>query len=456
MELKPRVKMKEKDPAERKHDFAPYLAGYTAEEASAEASRCFKCKNPRCSGACPIHNDIPSVMKAVEEKDYAVAYEILCRNTVLPAVCGTVCPHEDQCEGACINGIRGDAVAIGSIERFVAEWAEQNGLTKAERRVPNGKKAVCVGAGPASIACAEVLAKYGWDVTILEKESYFGGVLAWGIPSYRLRREAIKDKKRLLESLGVKIVYNTKVTDLQELRKQYDTVFLGTGATISNKMRVPGEDLEGVFHAPDYLSAVNLSPLDENYRRHFDKSGKNVLVVGGGNVAMDAARDAVRLPQTEKVRIVYRRSEEEMPACRAELNDAQAEGIEFLTLRNPVEFIGENGHVKQAVCAVMKLGEPDASGRRRPLETEERIVIDTDTVVLALGFSNDPEIAKANEGLDADKWGCFTVDENYKTSYDNVYAGGDAQSGASTVVKAMKAGITAARHMEQRRKNNEF
>lgn len=456
MERKGRTEMNVLPADVRKNNFDLIMKGYTADEAVQEASRCFNCRNPRCSAACPVHNEIPAFMKAASQKDFEEAYRILCRNTVFPAICGTVCPHEDQCEGSCISGLKGEPLAIGSVERFIAEWAQEQGLTKPEKPEPNGKCAVCVGAGPASMACAEVLARSGWAVTILEKEDYFGGVLSWGIPSYRLARKTIQDKKELLEYLGVKIQYGIKVTSLEELRKSYDMVFLGTGAALSNAMRVPGEDLEGVFAAPDYLSAINLSPLYEDGRRHFDASGKRVLVVGGGNVAMDAARDAVRLPQTEKVCIVYRRSEQEMPACEAELNDAKEEGIEFRTLVNPVRFIGENGHVTAAECAVMTLGEPDSSGRRRPVQTDERFTIDVDTVVLALGFSNDPSIAAANEGLDADKWGCFKVDENFRTSCDNVYAGGDAQTGASTVVKAMKAGIAAARDMEQRRLRKEI
>lgn len=456
MERKGRIRPAEVPAEIRKNNFEPFLSVYTEEEAVSEASRCFKCPKPRCSEGCPIHNRIPEVMKAVESRDFAKAYAVLSDNTVFPAICGTVCPHEDQCEGSCISGIKGEPLAIGSVERFVAEWAEENGLTVCERPQPNGKKAVCIGAGPASMACAEVLAGKGWEVTILEKEDFFGGVLAWGIPSYRLARKTIEAKQKLLESLGVRIQYNTKAVSLDQLRKDYDAVFLGTGATVSNVMRIPGEDLEGVYPAPVYLSAINLSPVKEDGRRHFEGSGKKVLVVGGGNVAMDAARDAVRLPQSEEVHIVYRRSEQEMPACTAELNDAKAEGVQFHTLVNPVEFIGENGHVRQAVCAIMTLGEPDASGRRRPVQTDERITIDVDTVVLALGFSNDPEIAEANEGLETDKWGCFKVDENYHTSYDNVWAGGDCESGASTVVKAMKAGITAAKDIENQRQKKEI
>ena len=320
MERSPRTKMAEVAAEVRKNNFDKFLLGYTKEEAVTEAKRCFNCVNARCRKACPIHNEIPDVMEAVANEDFALAYQLLCENTVLPAICGTVCPHEDQCEGSCINGINGEAVAIGSVERFVAEWAEEQGLTKAGKAVPNGKKAVCVGAGPASMSCAEVLAKKGWKVTILEKEDYFGGVLAWGIPSYRLGRETIEAKKTLLESLGVEIKYSQKVTDLSVLRKEYDAVFLGVGAPISNAMNIPGEDLEGVYPAPVYLSSINLSPVESDGRRHFEGSGKKVLVVGGGNVAMDAARDAVRLPQTEKVYIVYRRSEEEMPACKREWN----------------------------------------------------------------------------------------------------------------------------------------
>lgn len=443
MERQPRTEMQTVAPEIRKNNFNMFLLGYTKEEAVAEAKRCFNCKNAKCSQDCPIHNYIPDFMEAVANENFAKAYEIISEKSCMPEICGTVCPHEDQCEGACINGIKGEPVAIGSVERFVAEWAAENGLTKVEKPLSNGKSVACVGAGPASMACAEVLARRGYAVTIYEKYDYIGGILAWGIPSYRLDRKAIQNKVETLEGLGVEFKFNQNITNIDKLRKEHDAVFLGIGAPNSNPMGIPGEDLQGVYPADEFLSKINFAPMDEKGRRHFDGCGKKVLICGGGNVAMDAARDAVRLEQVEKVTIVYRRSEAEMPACNEELKHAKEEGIEFLTLTNPVEFVGDNGKLAQAICAVMELGEPDASGRRRPVETDKRIMLDIDTAVLALGFSNDPTIGNATADLEADKWGCFSVNEKNATTADNVYAGGDGVTGASTAVKAMQAGINA-------------
>ena len=441
----PRVQMETVDPDIRNKNFDKFLLGFTKEQVMEEASRCLGCKVPKCKEGCPIHNNIPEFIAAAKEGDFAKAYELISEKSNLSEICGTVCPHEDQCEGHCIRGIKSEPLAIGGIERFISQWARENGLTRVKASAPTGKRVVCVGAGPATMACALILAQAGHKVTVLEEKEYIGGVLAWGIPSYRLGREVIEDKIEALKGLGVEFRFNKRVTDVLALSREYDAVFLGIGATVPTKMGIPGEDLEGVFLAPDFLSKINLAPVEADGRRHFDKCGKNVLVVGGGNVAMDAARDAVRLAQVEHVYIVYRRTEAEMPAAEEELRHAKEEGVEFLTLRNPVEFKGENGKLTQAVCAVMELGEPDASGRRRPVETEGRITLDVDTAVLALGFNNDKEISSSNEGLDADKWGCFTVDEDYRTSIPNVYAGGDAVTGASVVVKAMHAGMTAAK-----------
>ncbi len=449
MEKTPRTPMKTVEAEIRKNNFEKSLLGYTKEEAVKEANRCFNCARPRCKEACPIHNYIPDFMEAVAEENFAAAYEIISEKSCMPEICGTVCPHEDQCEGSCIQGIKGEPVAIGSVERFVAEWAAENGLTNKKKPSSNGMKVACIGAGPASFACAEKLAEKGYDVTIYEKYDYVGGILAWGIPSYRLDRKAIENKVNTLKGLGVEFKFNENITSLDKLRSEYDAVFIGIGAPNSNAMNIPGEDLKGVFAADDFLTKINLSPIEADGRRHFEGCGKRVLVIGGGNVAMDAARDAVRLSQVEKVTIVYRRSEEEMPACGEELKHAKEEGIEFMTLTNPVEFVGENGVLTKVVCAVMKLGEPDASGRRRPVETDERVTLDIDTAVLALGFSNDPTIGNATADLDADKWGCFSVNERQATTAENVYAGGDAVTGASTVVKAMKAGMKAAESIDR-------
>ena len=449
MDKTPRTPMRTVEAEIRKNNFEKFLLGYTKEEAVKEANRCFNCARPRCKEACPIHNYIPDFMEAVAEEDFAAAYEIISEKSCMPEICGTVCPHEDQCEGSCIQGIKGEAVAIGSVERFVAEWAAENGLTSKKKPSSNGMKVACIGAGPASLACAEKLAEKGYEVTIYEKYDYVGGILAWGIPSYRLDRKAIENKVNTLKGLGVEFKFNENIKSLDELRSEYNAVFIGIGAPNSNAMNIPGEDLKGVFAADDFLTKINLSPIEADGRRHFEGCGKRVLVIGGGNVAMDAARDAVRLSQVEKVTIVYRRSEEEMPACGEELKHAKEEGIEFMTLTNPVEFVGKNGVLTKAVCAVMQLGEPDASGRRRPVETSERVTLDIDTAVLALGFSNDPTIGNATADLDADKWGCFSVNERQATTADNVYAGGDAVTGASTVVKAMKAGMKAAESIDR-------
>ena len=448
MKTDPRTPMRTIEGEVRKNNFEVFLLGYTQEEAQKEAARCYKCRKPLCRQGCPIENRIPEFMKEVEDGNFAKAYEILMDKTCMPAICGTVCPHEDQCEGSCVHGKKGQPIAIGSVERFVAEWAEQNGLCDKVKPESNGHKVACVGAGPASMACAQKLGEKGYELTVFEKQNYKGGVLGWGIPSYRLGAPVVQNAFRHLDELGVKFELDSPVSNVAELKdKGYEAVFLGIGACLSNAMNIPGEDLKGVYASNDYLTQINLDEIHEDGRRHFNGiGGTHVLVVGGGNVAMDAARDSIRLAQNETTTIVYRRSEQEMPAATEELNHAKEEGVVFQTLTNPVAFIGdENGYVKQAECAIMKLGEPDASGRRRPIESDEpHLFIDVDTVVLALGFSNDPDISAHTEGLDADKWGCFLVDDDQKTSLPYVFAGGDAVTGAQTVVKAMKAGMKAA------------
>ncbi len=444
-----RTKMHMISGEERRENFLPFLTGYTEEEAVKEASRCLKCPKPLCRTGCPIENRIPDFMRKVQDRDFAAAFEIISERSCMPDICGTVCPHENQCEGKCIRNRVDEPICVGGVERFVGEWAVRNGLTKKTKPAANGRSAAVVGAGPAGIACAEKLAEAGFAVTLYEKETFAGGVLGWGIPSYRLPAENVEDHIRRLEDLGVSFEFGKKIGEdisLDALRQQYDAVFLGIGACISNEMRVPGEnELEGIFHADRFLTSINRAPLDENGRRHFPACGKRVLVCGGGNVAMDAARDAARLEQVEKVTIIYRRTEAEMPACKEELEHAKQEGVEFMTLHNPVVFHGENGHVKTAECAVMELGEPDASGRRRPVETgRPHLMLDVDTVVLALGFGNDPEIGGQTEGLELGRRGGFVTDEEGRTSLKGVYAGGDAVTGAATVVKAMKAGMTAA------------
>ena len=445
---KVRTQMKVIKGEERNKDFYPFISLYTEDELFEECSRCLNCPKPLCKEGCPINNRIPEFISKAKEGDYASAFEIISDNSIMPDICGTVCPHSKQCEGNCIRNKIDEPIAIGAIERFIGEWAINNGLTKKNKVATNGKRVACVGAGPASMACAEKLLESGFEVTIYEAEEYVGGVLAWGIPSYRLPKENVEDHIKRLNDLGVIYKLNTRVgkdISLQEIVDEYDAVFLGVGAYIPNKMNVEGESLEGIYSSDEFLKSINLSPLNENGQREFNGCGKNVLVIGGGNVAMDAARDAIRLAQVETVTIVYRRTEEEMPAAMDELEHAKEEGVKFMTLHNPVAFHGDDGHVSKAECAVMELGEADESGRRSPHETDKpHIFLDVDTVVMALGYKVDASLSKEVEGLEINKWGCFEVDEEGRTSLNKVYAGGDAVSGAETVVKAMKAGLLAA------------
>ena len=442
-----RTMMHIENPDIRKTNFNIIYHGYTEQEAIDEANRCLHCPIPKCKESCPIKNNIPEFINEIKNKDYKKAYSFIQEKSILSDICGTICPHEDQCEGHCVRGLRGESVNIGALERFVSEWANKN--IKEVNPIKNKYKVACIGSGPASITFALYLARKGYNVTIYEKESYVGGVLSWGIPSYRLGKEILDNYISRLKVLGVNFVFNYKVGSshpLEEIIKNYDATFIGTGALNSNKMHIPGEDLKGVYPADEFLSKINLSndKSSNNY-------GSKILVVGGGNVAMDASRDAIRLKQVSRVDIVYRRSENEMPACTEELNMAKEEGVIFNTLTNPVKFIGENGVLKKVECAIMELGEPDSSGRRRPIEsTKPHIFFDVDSAVLALGFSNDKEIGETTANLNIDKYGCFIVDENNMTSLKNVYAGGDAVTGAKTVVLAMKAGLNAAKDVEKK------
>lgn len=448
MEKKNRIVMPAVPGEERKKNFRPFLPGYTETEVCAEASRCLNCRVPQCRQGCPVQNNIPEMMRLVREKDYAGAYEVLSQTTCMPDICGVICPHEKQCEGHCVRGRIDEPLAIGSVERFVGEWAQAHDLTPRKPGPSCGRSAACVGSGPASMACAEKLAEAGYAVTIYEAADYAGGVLTWGIPSYRLKTETVQAHLQRLQDLGVQLQLQTRIgreLSLEQLQKQYDAVFLGTGATVPRHMGIPGEDLAGIWLAQDFLSAVNLSGMDEQGRRSCPACGHHVMVVGGGNVAMDAARDAVRLAQVEDVTIVYRRTEKEMPAGQSELQHAQEEGVRFLTLHNPCAFHGENGQVTSAELCIMELGEPDSSGRRRPVDSgRAHEFLAVDTVILALGFDNDPALSRQNPALKADRWGALQVDEEGRTSLPGVYAGGDAVTGAATVVQAMRAGMRAA------------
>ena len=413
------------------------------ELAKSESLRCLSCPKPQCKAACPIENEIPSFIKAFKSSNINEAYSILMEKTCFPDICSIVCPHEKQCMGHCIRNFKNEPVNIPLIERAISELHKEDFV----KPTPNGHKFAAIGSGPASLAFALILAKKGHKVVVYEKEKYIGGVLKWGIPAFRLPSEKLQKHIEELKSLGVEFVLNYEVGPkhpLDELIKEYEGIFIGVGATISNKMRVEGEDFKGVYHCDEFLSKINLNEPNIDF-------GKRILVVGGGNAAMDAARSAIRI--ADEVNIVYRRSEEEMPACKAELEDAKSEGVKFNILTNPVKFIGED-KVSRVECAVMELGEPDESGRRRPVESNKpHIFYDVDSVVLALGFSNNFALANEAFKLETDKWGAIIVNENNETSIKNVYTGGDAVRGASTVVLAMKDGINAAKSVLKKYEN---
>ncbi len=436
----------------RKTNFYEINRGYTAEEAMREAGRCLRCREPRCRSGCPIENQIPEFLAETAKGDFAAAYAILRGRSCMPAVCGRVCPHENQCEGHCVRGLRGEPVAIGAVERFVADWAAEHCAPEIGAK-KTGMRAAVVGAGPAGLACAEELLRRGHAVTVFEAEEFLGGVTAWGIPSFRLPDETVQKQTDAIRALGGEFRTGERIGDTRTvdslLDEGYGAVFFGTGALSLNRMQIPCEDLPGVYPADRFLREINLSPLDsEGRRRTPEGCGRRVLVVGGGNVAMDAARCAVRLPGVESVTIVYRRTENEMPACREELLHAREEGVVFHTLTNPVRFVEKDGRVCAARCVRMELGEPDDSGRRRPIEIPGKdILIEADTVVLALGFSNDPAIAQT-AGADADRSGAICTDKEGRTSRPGVFAGGDAVTGAATVVLAMRAGLRAAKAMD--------
>ena len=448
MSLK-KVPMPEQDPNVRNKNFKEVALGYTPEMAMEEATRCLHCKNKPCVAGCPVNVHIPDFIEKVAAGDFAGAYEIVASTNALPAVSGRVCPQENQCEGKCVRGIKGEPVAIGRLERFVADWYMANGVASPVVPPKNGKKVAIIGAGPAGLSCAGDLAKAGYDVTIFEAFHTAGGVLVYGIPEFRLPNDIVHKEVDNLKALGVKVMTNMvigKVLSVDEIFEMgYDAVFIGSGAGLPSFMGIEGEALIGVYSANEYLTRTNLMrAYDESYDTPIMKS-KSVAVVGGGNVAMDAARCAKRLG-AENVYIVYRRSEEEMPARKEEVHHAKEEGIIFKLLNNPVKILGdENGHVCGMECVEMELGEPDASGRRRPTPKEgSNFVLDVDTVIMALGTSPNPLIRTTTHGIEANKHGCLVVDETMKTTRDGVYAGGDAVTGAATVILAMGAGKTAA------------
>lgn len=456
MDVLNRVPVSEQDPEVRAHNFSEVCLGYTAEEAQCEASRCINCKNAQCMKGCPVAINIPGFIEQVKNGDFEAAYQIISESSALPAICGRVCPQESQCEGKCIRGIKGDPISIGKLERFVADWARENGIKPVGAKELNGKKVAVIGSGPAGLTCAGDLAKLGYDVTIFEALHEAGGVLVYGIPEFRLPKDAVVKKEiENVKSLGVKIETNVvigKSTTVDELLKDegFDAVFIGSGAGLPKFMGIPGEQANGVFSANEYLTRSNLMKAFKEDSDTPIMHAKKVAVVGGGNVAMDAARTALRLGA--EVHIVYRRSEEELPARKEEVHHAKEEGIIFDLLTNPTEILAdENGWVSGIKCIRMELGEPDASGRRRPVEIpDSEFVMDVDCVIMSLGTSPNPLISSTTSGLDINNRKCIIADEEHgKTTKEAVYAGGDAVTGAATVILAMGAGKAAAKGIHE-------
>ena len=451
-----KVPVREQAPKVRATNFDEVCLGYNADEAMEEASRCINCKNAKCMQGCPVSINIPAFVHEVKEGNFEKAYQIISESSALPAICGRVCPQESQCEGKCIRGIKGEAISIGKLERFVADWARQNGIRPAAPTEKNGKKVAVIGSGPSGLTCAGDLAKLGYDVTIFEALHEAGGVLVYGIPEFRLPKlDVVAKEVENVKALGVKIETNVIIgrsITIDELMDEegFEAVFIGSGAGLPMFMGIPGETAKGVFSANEYLTRNNLMKA---FREDYDTPivhGKKVAVVGGGNVAMDAARTALRLGA--EVHIVYRRSEAELPARAEEVHHAKEEGIIFDLLTNPTEIlVDENDAVAGMKCIRMELGEPDASGRRRPVEIPgSEFVLDVDTVIMSLGTSPNPLISSTTIGLDVNKRKCIIADEETgKTSKDGVYAGGDAVTGAATVILAMGAGKAAAKGIHE-------
>ncbi len=439
----------------RNKNFKEVALGYTEEQAVDEANRCLNCKNKPCVGNCPVHIDIPAFIAKIRERDYEAAYQIITQASSLPAVCGRVCPQETQCEQKCVRGIKGEPVAIGRLERFVADWHNQHQQEKPQKPESNGHKVAVIGSGPAGLTCAGDLAKKGYDVTVFEALHTAGGVLVYGIPEFRLPKSIVAKEIETLKEMGVKIQTNMvigKVLSIDELFEDgYEAVFIGSGAGLPRFMNIPGENLKGVYSANEFLTRVNLMKAYKEGGATPIQHAKKVAVVGGGNVAMDAARCAKRLG-AEDVYIVYRRSMEELPARQEEVHHAMEEGIEFKLLVNPVEILeGENGFVSGIKCIEMELGEPDESGRRRPVaKPNSEFVLEVDSVIMSIGTSPNPLIKSTTKGLETKAWGGIIADEETgQTSREGVFAGGDAVTGAATVILAMGAGKEAAAAMDR-------
>ena len=451
-----KVPVREQDPKVRATNFEEVCLGYNKEEAMEEAQRCLGCKNAKCVQGCPVSIDIPGFIKEVKEGNIEEAYKVIGKSSALPAICGRVCPQENQCEGKCIRGIKGEPVSIGKLERFVADYALENDIKPEKAESTNGHKVAVIGSGPAGLTCAGDLAKLGYDVTVFEALHELGGVLVYGIPEFRLPKQKVVAKEiDKVKELGVKFETNVvigKSTTIDQLIEDegFEAIFIGSGAGLPKFMGIPGENANGVFSANEYLTRSNLmKAFDDSYDTPI-AAGTKVAVVGGGNVAMDAARTALRLGA--EVHIVYRRSEEELPARVEEVHHAKEEGIIFDLLTNPTEIVvDDNGYVKGMKCVKMELGEPDASGRRRPVVIEgSEFEMELDTVIMSLGTSPNPLISSTTEGLEVNKWKCIVADEESgKTTKEGVYAGGDAVTGAATVILAMGAGKAGAKGIHE-------
>ena len=447
------------DPDIRNKNFDEVALGYTYDMAVSEARRCLNCKHKPCVSACPVRIDIPAFIERVANEDMDGAFEILSKSTSLPAVCGRVCPQESQCEGKCVRGIKGEPVGIGRLERFVADYHREHSTETPVKPEPNGHKVAVIGAGPSGLTAAGDLAKLGYEVTIFEALHLAGGVLVYGIPEFRLPKAIVQKEIDNLKAIGVSIQTNMvigKVLTIDELFDMgFEAIFIGSGAGLQRFMNIPGESLKGVYSANEFLTRINLMKAYKEGSKTPIQHAKRVAVVGGGNVAMDAARSAKRLG-AEEVYIVYRRGMEELPARKEEVEHAEEEGIIFKTLNNPVEILGdEEGLVSGIKCIEMELGEPDESGRRRPVAKEgSEFVLDVDSVIMSIGTSPNPLIRSTTPGLDANKYGCLvTRDDSGLTTRDGVYAGGDAVTGAATVILAMGAGKDAAKAIDEMLKN---
>ena len=447
--------MPSQEPNVRNKNFLEVALGYTQEVAVEESQRCLHCKHKPCVSGCPVHIQIPDFIKEVAEGNFGAAYDVISQSSSLPAVCGRVCPQESQCESKCVRGIKTEPVGIGRLERFVADWHNAQENVVVNKPQPNGHKVAVIGSGPAGLTCAGDLAKKGYDVTVFEALHLAGGVLVYGIPEFRLPKSIVQKEVDTLKALGVKVETNMvvgRVISIDELMDDYgfESVFIGSGAGLPRFMNIPGENYCGVYSANEFLTRTNLMKAYKDGSTTPIMHSKKVAVVGGGNVAMDAARCAKRLGADE-VYIVYRRSEEELPARKEEVEHAKEEGIIFKLLNNPIEILGnEDEFVTGMKCIKMELGEPDASGRRRPVPVEgSEFVIDVDSVIIAIGTSPNPLIKSTTKGLETQKWGGIIADDNGATSREGVFAGGDAVTGAATVILAMGAGKTAAAAIDE-------